>query len=74
MAGITFAAFTIPEDLAYASLAGLPPEMGLYATLMATFVYFLTGTSRQLSVGPTSSLSMLIVAVLSGLALDPDHT
>ncbi len=73
MAGITLAAFTIPEDLAYASLAGLRPEMGLYATLMAAFIYFLTGTSRQLSVGPTSSLSILIVSVLSGLALDPDQ-
>lgn len=72
-AGITLAAFTIPEDLAYASLAGLPPEMGLYATLMAAFIYFLTGTSRQLSVGPTSSLSILIVAVLSGLALGPNQ-
>ncbi|MFB3764304.1 MAG: SulP family inorganic anion transporter [Methanotrichaceae archaeon] len=73
IAGITLAAFTIPEDLAYASLAGLRPEMGLYATLMASFIYFLTGTSRQLSMGPTSSLSILIAAELSSLALNPDQ-
>lgn len=73
IAGITLAAFTIPEDLAYASLAGLRPEMGLYATLIATFIYLLTGTSRQLSMGPTSSLSILIAVVLSGLALSPDQ-
>ena len=66
IAGVTLAAFTIPEAMAYAGLAGLPPQAGLYAALIAPIAYLVFGTSRQLSVGPTSALSIMVA---SGLAV-----
>ena len=66
IAGVTLAAFTIPEAMAYAGLAGLPPQAGLYAALIAPIAYLILGTSRQLSVGPTSALSIMVA---SGLAV-----
>ena len=70
-AGLTLASLTIHKDLAYASLAGLSPEMGLYATMTAAFIHILTGVSRQLPVGPASSLCILMAVRLSSLALSP---
>ena len=58
VAGVTLAAFTIPESMAYADLAGLPPQYGLYASLAAPILYLLFGTSRQLVIGPTSAVSI----------------
>ncbi|NLI80450.1 MAG: sulfate permease [Deltaproteobacteria bacterium] len=66
MAGMTLAAFTVPEAMAYAGLAGLPPQAGLYAAITAPLVYTVLGTSRQLAVGPTSAVSVLVA---SGLQL-----
>jgi SulP family sulfate permease len=60
VAGITLAAYAIPVSLAYASLAGLPPEMGLYCYLVGGLGYVLFGTSRQLAIGPTSAISLLL--------------
>ena len=57
-AGLTLAAFTIPEAIAYAELAGLPATAGLYAAIAAPILYMLFGTSRQLAVGPTSAVSV----------------
>lgn len=59
-AGITLAAYAIPVALAYAALAGLPPQMGLYCYLVGGLGYVLLGTSRQLAIGPTSALAMLL--------------
>lgn len=69
LAGVTVAAFAVPENIAYASLAGVPPQMGLYASLLASFVYAIFGTSRQLAIGPTSALSILVATGLGALAL-----
>lgn len=69
LAGITLGAFTIPEAIAYASLVGLPPETGLYAAMIGLAVYMLFGTSRQLSMGPTADISILVGSTLSGLVL-----
>ncbi len=69
LAGVTVAAFAVPEALAYASLAGLNPEFGFYAMMIASLVYFVFGTSRQLSVGPTSALSILVATTLSVIAV-----
>ncbi|MBZ9570181.1 SulP family inorganic anion transporter [Methanobrevibacter sp. TMH8] len=69
IAGITVGAITIPEVIAYSSLAGLPPEAGLYAALAALFVYFIFGTSNQLSVGPTSALSILVGSTIGTLSI-----
>jgi high affinity sulfate transporter 1 len=60
VAGLSLAAFVIPESLAYASLAQLLPVTGLYCYLVAGIAYALFGTSRQLAVGPTSALAITI--------------
>ena len=69
IAGITVGAFTIPEAMAYVSLAGLPPQIGLYSAMVALLVYMLFGTSRQLSLGPTSTLSILVGSTLGSLMI-----
>lgn len=65
IAGLSLAAFVIPESLAYASLAGLPPVTGLYCYLVAGLAYALLGSSRQLAVGPTSSLAIAVAASIA---------
>ncbi|HEV2733106.1 MAG TPA: SulP family inorganic anion transporter [Terriglobales bacterium] len=66
VAGLTLAAYAIPVSVAYASLAGLPPQAGLYCYLLGGIAYAAVGTSRQLAIGPTSAISILIA---SGLGL-----
>src|SRR5262250_758290 len=68
IAGLSLAAFVIPESLAYASLAQLPPVTGLYCYLVAGVAYALFGTSRQLAVGPTSSLAIVIATSVVTMA------
>lgn len=68
VAGITLAAYAIPVSLAYATLAGLPPQYGVYGYLIGGFFYAILGTGRQLAVGPTSAISMLIGVTLADLA------
>jgi high affinity sulfate transporter 1 len=68
VAGVTLAAYAIPVALAYATLAGLPPQYGIYCYLVAGPAYALFGTSRQLAIGPTSAISMLVGATLLGMA------
>lgn len=67
VAGLSLAAFVIPESLAYASLAGLPPVSGLYCYLAAGLAYVVFGTSRQLAVGPTSALALAVAAGIATL-------
>lgn len=72
LAGITLTAFAVPELMAYAQLAGLPPEYGLYAGIIAPLVYCLFGTIRQMNIGPSSSEAILTAAMLgtiSGISL-----
>jgi len=64
LAGVATAAVVIPQAMAYATLAGLPVEVGLYAALTPMVVYALLGTSRVLSVSVTSTISLLTAAVL----------
>ncbi len=68
LAGITLAAYAIPVSLAYASLAGLPPQYGIYGYLLGGVFYALIGSSRQLAIGPTSAISLLIGVTISGMA------
>lgn len=68
IAGVTLAAYGIPVSLAYASLAGLPPHHGIYCYLAGGLGYALFGTSRQLAIGPTSAISMLVGATIAGMA------
>ena len=68
VAGVTLAAYAIPVSLAYATLAGLPPQYGIYCYLAGGLLYALFGSSRQLAVGPTSAISMLVGATVAGMA------
>jgi MFS superfamily sulfate permease-like transporter len=68
IAGITLAAYAIPVSLAYASLAGLPSQSGLYCYLLGCLAYAVFGTSRQLAIGPTSAISILIGGTLAVVA------
>ena len=68
LAGVIVATLLIPQAMAYALLAGLPPEVGLYASLLPLAVYALLGSSRFLSVGPSALLSLLILTQVAALA------
>ncbi|MBU8908709.1 SulP family inorganic anion transporter [Desertibacillus haloalkaliphilus] len=67
-AGVIVAVMLIPQGMAYAMLAGLPPVVGLYASTIPVIVYALFGTSRQLSIGPVAMDSLLVFAGVSLLA------
>jgi sulfate permease, SulP family len=67
-AGFTVAVMLIPQGMAYAMLAGLPPVIGLYASTVPLIVYALFGTSRQLAVGPVAIVSLLTFTGISALA------
>ena len=68
LAGFTLAAYAIPVSLAYAALAGLPPETGLYCYLLGGLGYALFGSSRHLAIGPTSAISMLVGVTVAEMA------
>lgn len=68
VAGVTLAAYAIPVSLAYAGLAGLPPQVGIYGYMLGGIGYALLGSSRQLAVGPTSAISLMIAATVGVLA------
>jgi len=67
-AGLTIAAMLIPQAMAYALLAGLPPIIGLYAATIPVIVYALLGSSGQLAVGPVAIVSLLTATALAPLA------
>jgi len=68
VAGVTLAAYAIPVSLAYAGLAGLPPEVGIYGYLLGGIGYALFGSSRQLAVGPTSAISLMVGSAVAQMA------
>jgi len=65
LAGLVAAAVVIPQAMAYASIAGLPVQVGLYVALAPMLIYALLGTSRPLSVSSTSTISILVATELS---------
>lgn len=67
-AGLIVAIMLVPQGMAYAMLAGLPPVMGLYASTVPLLMYALFGSCRQLAVGPVAMISLLVFAGLSQLA------
>ena len=69
IAGLTVGIILIPQGMAYAMIAGLPPVYGLYASLVPMIVYAFFGTSRQLAVGPVAMDSLLLAAGLGTLAI-----
>jgi len=68
IAGLTLVAYAIPVSLAYATLAGLPPQYGIYGYLIGGLFYAMLGTGKQLAVGPTSAISMIIGVTLANLS------
>ncbi len=68
MAGVTVAAYLVPQVMAYATVAGLPPVVGLWAALAPLAVYAVLGSSRQLSVGPESTTALMTATALAPLA------
>lgn len=72
LAGVTVAAYLVPQVMAYATVAGLPPVAGLWAALVPMGVYALLGSSRQLSVGPESTTALMTATALAPLVVgDP---
>lgn len=69
VAGIALAGLLVPEGMAYAGIAGVPPQMGLYAAMAGMFVYAIFGTSRQLAVTSTSSSAAMLAALVAPIAL-----
>lgn len=69
VAGLTVGILLVPQGMAYAMIAGMPPVYGLYAALVPVLVYAFLGTSRQLAVGPVAMDSLLVAAGLGTLAL-----
>ncbi|MFN7149605.1 MAG: SulP family inorganic anion transporter [Microthrixaceae bacterium] len=68
LAGITVAAYLVPQVMAYAEVAGLPPVVGLWAILGPLLVYAVLGSSRQLSVGPESTTALMTAAAVGAIA------
>src|SRR6056300_1380917 len=68
VAAIIVTIMLIPQSLAYALLAGLPAEMGLYASILPLVVYALLGTSRTLSVGPVAVVSLMTAMAIGKIA------
>jgi len=69
VAAVIVTIMLIPQSLAYALLAGLPPEMGLYASMLPIVLYAIFGTSRALAVGPVAIVSLLTAASVSKVAI-----
>ncbi len=67
-AGLTVTAYLVPQVMAYAAIAGLPPVTGLWAILPSLVIYAFLGTSRQLSVGPESTTALLTAGAIGPLA------
>lgn len=65
LAGVITAILLVPQGMAYAMLAGLPPEMGLYASILPPIVYALIGSSRTLAVGPVAVAALMVANALS---------
>lgn len=73
-AGITVAVMLIPQGMAYAMIAGLPPVYGLYAAIFPQLIYATMGSSRQLAVGPVAMDSLLVATTLNTMAIvDAQH-
>jgi sulfate permease, SulP family len=68
VAGLTVAVMLVPQAMAYAALAGMPPVTGLYASIVPLVVYALLGTSGQLAFGPVAIVSLLTASALAPLA------
>ncbi|KAA0118343.1 SulP family inorganic anion transporter [Mycolicibacterium sp. P9-22] len=71
-AGLSVAAYLIPQSMAYAALAGLSPVVGLWAAMPALLIYAILGSSRQLSIGPESTTALMTASALAVVVADGD--
>src|SRR3954467_15392714 len=70
LAGVTVAAYLVPQVMAYAEVAGLPPVAGLWCVMAPMGVYAIFGSSRQLSVGPESSTALMTAVAVGTLVAE----
>ncbi|MCA1481932.1 SulP family inorganic anion transporter, partial [Bradyrhizobium sp. NBAIM08] len=68
MAGLTVAAVAVPQAMAYAQIAGIPPQYGLYTAIVMTAVGALLDSSKQLINGPTNAISIAVLSALVGFS------
>ena len=68
LAGVMLAAYAVPVSLAYAGLAGLPPQVGVYGYLLGGLGYALLGSSPHLAIGPTSAISLMLASTVAAMA------
>ena len=68
LAGVTVAAYLVPQVMAYATIAGLPPVTGLWAAFPALIVYALFGSSKSLSMGPEATTALMTLVAIKPLA------
>ena len=68
IAGLVVAIMLVPQAMAYAMLAGLPPQVGLYASILPLVLYAMFGTSNSLAVGPVAMVSLLVISGVGELA------
>lgn len=68
IAGLTLAAYAVPVAMAYSTLAGLPPQVGLYCYIFSGIAYALFATSRHLAIGPTAAISVMVAGVVGTMA------
>jgi MFS superfamily sulfate permease-like transporter len=68
LAGVTVAAYMVPQVMGYAAIAGLPPITGLWASLLPLVVYALIGSSRQLSIRPESTTALMAATTLAAIS------
>lgn len=73
MAGVIVAIMLVPQSMAYALLAGLPPQVGLYASILPLMIYGLLGSSRVLAVGPVAIMSLITAAGIGAIAQSPEE-
>lgn len=70
ISGLTVGIMLIPQGMAYAMIAGLPPEYGLYTALVPVIIYSILGTSRQLAIGPVAMDSLIVATSVAAVAAD----
>ena len=72
LGGISVALVLIPQSLAYAALAGLPPEVGLFASAFPLLIFAIFASSPYLQTGPVALTSLLVAGALAGAGIEPD--
>jgi sodium-independent sulfate anion transporter 11 len=70
IAGLTVGLTMMPQSIAYANLAGLPAQYGLYTAFIGSFTYVFFGTIKEVSIGPTSLMALLTFSYTEGLPVD----